>query len=152
MIEISPADLDDARDLAMIHGGSVSEPWNARAFRDFLQKASISAEIARIGGEPCGFVLVSQAVDEAEILQIATRPAFRGGGIAKKLIVSVSEQLKERGVRSIFLEVAESNAPAIGLYEGLGFERIGHRPAYYARPDGTRENARLYRLNLVVTP
>jgi ribosomal-protein-alanine N-acetyltransferase len=36
-----------------------------------------------------------------------------------------------------FLEVRESNAAARRLYESLGFEQVGERPAYYENPAET---------------
>ena len=40
------------------------------------------------------------------------------------------------------LEVRQSNAPAIALYEQLGFEQVGLRPNYYRNP---KENALILR-------
>ena len=47
-----------------------------------------------------------------------------------------------RGAQTVFLEVRESNSPALGLYQGAGFEVTGMRPDYYAQP---REDALLLR-------
>ena len=48
----------------------------------------------------------------------------------------------------ITLEVRESNAPAIGLYQKLGFVEVGRRKNYYEKP---REDAILMDLNLSQT-
>ena len=42
--------------------------------------------------------------------------------------------LKERENISLTLEVRVSNAPAIALYEKLGFVQVGRRPNYYRSP------------------
>ena len=36
-----------------------------------------------------------------------------------------------RDARSLFLEVAVHNAPALALYLGMGFQEVGRRPRYY---------------------
>jgi ribosomal-protein-alanine N-acetyltransferase len=51
------------------------------------------------------------------------------------------------GVEFLFLEVRPSNAPAIRLYESLGFEGIALRRGYYPADQG-REDALVMRLGL----
>lgn len=38
------------------------------------------------------------------------------------------------GAKRIFLEVRETNLPALRLYERLGFKPAGRRPGYYTNP------------------
>jgi ribosomal-protein-alanine N-acetyltransferase len=45
------------------------------------------------------------------------------------------EEFKERKVKEVFLEVRESNFPAIKLYYKLGFKEIGRRKGYYKGED-----------------
>ena len=52
---------------------------------------------------------------------------------------------KTLGVATLTLEVADDNAAALALYDDLGFERVGIRPAYYRRRDGALMDARLLR-------
>ena len=42
--------------------------------------------------------------------------------------------LKKIGIVNYTLEVRVSNAPAIRLYESLGFESAGIRPGFYDKP------------------
>jgi ribosomal-protein-alanine N-acetyltransferase len=41
----------------------------------------------------------------------------------------------------MFLEVGESNVPAVGLYRTCGFSPVGRRPDYYRDSEGRRETA-----------
>lgn len=55
-----------------------------------------------------------------EISGVCCHPDFRGQGLARQLSAAVAGQIEARGERP-FLHAWRSNAPAIALYEGLGF-------------------------------
>ena len=77
-------------------------------------------------------------LDEAQIINVATSPEFRGRGYAREVVFSVVDECKKRGITLISLEVRESNAPAIALYTSFGFTIEGKRKDFYKNP---RENA-----------
>jgi ribosomal-protein-alanine acetyltransferase len=84
--------------------------------------------LALVGNEAAGFCSWRQtAPDEAEILNIAVDPAYRRKGIGSALLDRVCAESKSM----VFLEVAESNAPAIALYLKQGWREAGMRPGYY---------------------
>ncbi|MCL6739020.1 GNAT family N-acetyltransferase [Streptomyces neyagawaensis] len=55
-----------------------------------------------------------------EISAVCTDPAFRGEGLATRLIHAVAHGIRERG-ETPFLHTAATNTSAIRLYESLGF-------------------------------
>ncbi|WKX16387.1 GNAT family N-acetyltransferase [Streptomyces sp. NL15-2K] len=55
-----------------------------------------------------------------EISAVCTDPAVRGEGLATRLILAVSDGIRERG-ETPFLHTGAGNATAIRLYESLGF-------------------------------
>ncbi|WP_257234583.1 GNAT family N-acetyltransferase [Streptomyces sp. JV178] len=55
-----------------------------------------------------------------EISAVCTDPAFRGEGLATRLIHAVAHGIRERG-ETPFLHTAATNTTAIRLYESLGF-------------------------------
>ena len=65
----------------------------------------------------------------------------RGRGLSRRLLTGHLDGLAATGVLRVHLEVEEGNAPALALYDRLGFRQCGVRPGYYARPDGTRAAA-----------
>lgn len=93
----------------------------------------------------CGFGYISIAPGEAELLRIAVNHEMRGRGIAKSMLSLLHEKAKELGCEEIFLEVRESNANAIRLYESVGYIKIGTRRGFYKDP---KEDAILYKKNL----
>ncbi len=81
--------------------------------------------------EVVGFIVSRvTAPGEREILNLAVSPSARRRGVARRLL----EEVLGREEAAWFLEVRESNAAAIGLYEGVGFRRMGVRKNYYNEP------------------
>lgn len=114
---------------------SFSCPWSEKAVRDSVEESlENSSVIVKIWEteEIEGFVIYSLVCGEGEIYDIAVDPKFRRRGVGEKLL---EETLKD--CERAFLEVRESNLPAIGLYEKMGFKGGGLRKKYYS--DG--ENA-----------
>ncbi len=71
--------------------------------------------------------------DEAEIVNLATYPAYRRLGLAAALIEALF--FSHPGLKQVFLEVRASNAAAQALYEKMGFSRYAVRRNYYEKPD-----------------
>ncbi len=71
---------------------------------------------------------------EAEVLDIAVAERHRRHGNARFLLEKFLELLRQHGIRDVFLEVRESNFPAIALYRKFGFFSSGRRPNYYRDP------------------
>ena len=79
----------------------------------------------------CGIYL---AADEGEITNVAVAECFRRRGIAGLLVEQILTESRNRGAARVFLEVRESNFPAIQLYEKHGFQVVGTRRAFYQKP------------------
>jgi len=122
----------DSERMAEIHAQSFHKGWD-----DADMWAHIQKDLCFGYGRPLdGFIIISAAADQAEILTIATDPLQRRRGIARALLEITETELVENGVDTLFLEVAEDNKAAITFYKGAGFEPIGRRPAYYKREIG----------------
>lgn len=132
-IEIRMASAGDAELLARIHAECFEDHWPAVSFRSLLDGAGVFGLVAgrSAGPQISSFIVVRIAVDDAEILTLATLPAARGSGFASGLIRAAMEQAKNRGALSLFLEVAETNQPGLRLYKKLGFKQLAVRPGYY---------------------
>lgn len=102
-----------------------SKPWTAQDFAD-LKKSGCD-----IIASQNGFIVYRAVADEAEIITIGVHPDARRGGIASAMLVVAEQDLRARGIKKLFLEVAENNSPARQLYERAGFHQIGIRPKYY---------------------
>jgi ribosomal-protein-alanine N-acetyltransferase len=78
------------------------------------------------------YAIVRAAPPEAELLRLAVHPDARRRGAARALVAAAKRHLRPLSVRCLLLEVRSDNDAALGLYRGLGFERIATRRAYYA--------------------
>ena len=81
-----------------------------------------------------GYVGSQSVLGEADMMNIAVSPEYRRQGIANTLVKALISQLAANEVHSLTLEVRASNAPAITLYDKLGFTQVGRRPNYYSAP------------------
>ena len=147
-VAIEPATPRDAARLAQLHGASFHRGWGEGEFEAMLAERNTLVHRLRMGSKIVGFAVSRMAADEAEILSIAVDAGHRGRGLSRNLLLTHLGHLAGRGVRSIFLEVEENNAPARRLYERTGFTVVGRRERYYKQPDGEQWNALLMRRDL----
>ena len=102
-----------------------NKPWSADDFRD-LKKSGCEIIMSENG-----FIVYRIVVDEAEIITIGVNPDLRRQGIASAMIGIIEKNIKNQGVKKLFLEVSATNIPAQKLYENCGFKTVGLRPKYY---------------------
>jgi len=85
-----------------------------------------------------GFVTMQYVLDEGYIGDVAVAAAYRRRGIADLLLQRLKQEGESRNLSFITLEVRESNAPAIALYEKNGYRKVSVMKDYYTLP---KENA-----------
>jgi [ribosomal protein S18]-alanine N-acetyltransferase len=133
-VTIRPATVQDLSAMAAIQGLSPeASHWNPATYLQYI------CTVCELDGRVQGFVVV-RAVGggENEVLNLAVDPVARRRGVAKALLAQAFGAIPG----CWFLEVRESNAVAIGLYQSLGFVAAGTRPGYYSDgPNGSPEPA-----------
>ena len=82
-----------------------------------------AALIRRIHHPPAASVDV--VADFPAHLHIDILPRGQGRGVGRRLIVTLLDALRQRGVRGVHLGVNARNTRAIGFYEHLGFAAVG---------------------------
>lgn len=133
-LQIRPASLADVAALAELERVCFSDPWTAAAIRETIQYETARTFVAQDSVGIVGFAMARISGEEGEILDLAVLPGKRRRGIGSLLLAAVGKSVQEEGVRELFLEVRESNAAAIGLYQSHGFRPVGLRPRYYRNP------------------
>lgn len=134
--------------LAALHAACFDAPWTEDEFGKLLAGPGVTALLAAEGDEPVGFVLARRAADEAEIVTIGVKPTARQRGVARALLDYQLRDLRGAGAIACFIEVAQSNAAALRLYEATEFRPAGQRRNYYERGNGSREDALVLRRDL----
>jgi len=145
-LTIAEAYLRDADMLAAMHALCFPlDPWNSEAMAGLLATPGLRGLYA-IGGAPQAMALVRFAADEAEILTLGVVPSARRQGIGGQILDAVLKFARQRGSRTLFLEVAIDNLHARRLYLGRGFSEVGRRPDYYHRGAGPKQDALILKL------
>ena len=121
-------------------------PWTTGIFRDCL-RVGYPGWVLEREGDIIGYVMISMGAGESHLLNLCIAPDFQGQGLALGLLQQVMENVRTLECTRMFLEVRESNARAINLYQRFGFEEIGRRKDYYPAGEG-REDARVFVFDL----
>ena len=135
---IIPMNKDHVAQVAALERQCFADPWSEGSIASELDNPLSLWLVAEQDGAVCGYVGSQTVLDETDMMNIAVRPDCRRQGIAAALIDELIVRLKERGSHILRLEVRVSNAPAIALYDSLGFTQLGLRKNYYRNP---KENA-----------
>ena len=115
-----------------------SDPWSENSVASELKNPLSLWLVALDDATVAGYIGSQSVQGEADMMNVAVHPDYRRKGIARQLVTELVAALAKKGVHSLALEVRASNAPAIALYEQLGFIQVGLRPNYYRNP---KENA-----------
>ena len=103
-------------------------PWTANQVAEVLRSDVNSCALAEDRSQLVGFLVWQETDFEAEVLQIAVLPSYQGQKIATALFDFLPAD------KEIFLELRESNKPALLFYKKERFEEIARRKAYYHAP------------------
>ena len=134
--EITVLGIEHIPEAAEIERLCFSEPWSEEALV-YMCTSPVTHAVAVIekeSGRLAAYGGCEYVLDEANIVNIATHPAFRRRGCASALIDELEAFLKEKDVKNVYLEVRESNNSARALYEKMGYRAVGVRKKYYRFP------------------
>jgi ribosomal protein S18 acetylase RimI-like enzyme len=95
--------------------------FDARARSEHISLAE--SRIARVQGEPVGLVLMARRGRVSRVAGMGIVPAHRNRKLGGDMLRPLLEEARARGDTRMVLEVIEQNAPAVKLYERLGFQR-----------------------------
>jgi ribosomal-protein-alanine N-acetyltransferase len=137
LFTMTEADLEA---VVAVEQSAYSHPWTLGNFKDAL-KAGYVAHRLVAGDQLVGYFVAMKVIDEVHLLNITVAPVFQRQGWARCLMQSLRLWSETHGASWLWLEVRESNAPALNLYKSLGFHQVGLRKDYYPAGRTTRESA-----------
>lgn len=132
--------------MALEQSTSTAAHWSAEQYGVALSATdSRVALVSEEDSETLGFLIARGSGKEWEIENLVVAKAARRRGLGGHLMDEFLKLARAWRTESIFLEVRESNLPALCLYEKYGFAECGRRPGYYRDPE---EDAIIYKLTL----
>jgi ribosomal-protein-alanine N-acetyltransferase len=133
-LTIRPATEHDLDDVATIERSVFADPWSRRSFSALVDQVHVVFLVATNERGVVGYAIVLVTGVECELANLAVTRLLHRQGLGAKLLAEAMDRARERGAREMFLEVRASNAAAIALYSSAGFQAVGRRVRYYARP------------------
>jgi ribosomal-protein-alanine N-acetyltransferase len=133
--QILPATPEQAQAIEALERACFPSPWRREFFDTEIAAESRYNRVVRdADGELIGYLFSMYYLDEMHVNKIAVRSPQRRQGIATALMKDCTDFARARGIRSISLEVRQSNRGAQDFYRHLSFRPLYTRPHYY--PDG----------------
>ena len=131
---IKPLTEEYVDQVCVLEEEAFSMPWHRESFLEMIANENACYLVALIGEEVVASCGIRHIVGEGEITNVVTKSTMRGKGIAEKMLQTLLEEGAKMGAKEFTLEVRVSNAPAIHLYEKLGFVSEGVRKNFYEEP------------------
>lgn len=127
-----PEDLDHI--LVLEKESFPSDAFDRETFSWILSVEPGGFLVAESGERLLGYVAAVSRSGEGAIYSIAVRPGSRRKGVGIALMRAALDYLSTK-VRRVYLQVSVNNGPAIALYEGLSFSKVGRLRRYYPNGD-----------------
>lgn len=130
MINFKSVDATAIPQLMAIENACHSHPWTLNTMSSCIGGRYFN--LAAFNGDTMiGFYIGEKAGPDFTLMDICVAPSEQGKGIAKQLLSQFIEYGEQQNAENLFLEVRESNTPAIKLYENAGFIEMSVRKNYY---------------------
>jgi ribosomal-protein-alanine N-acetyltransferase len=150
---IRPVEASHIADLMRIGEETNLSPWSAQSYLEEMKNPdAVILRMVNTENATIGFVVgrlipagETEPRTDAEIYNIAVVSHEQRRGCGQTLFEAFRHRCVLRNAANIWLEVRESNQPAIRFYEKNGFEQVQSRNHFYENP---REHAILMRLRL----
>jgi len=139
---------DVPRLLEIARESDTAAQWSAAEYEKLFAPKVVQQScllVAEIAGTVSGFLVARGLDGDWEIENIVVIPDLRRQGVGTALMQGFLSRAGGIAVKTVHLEVRESNIAAQGLYKRLGFAQVGRRKDYYSGP---QEDAILLKFSL----
>ena len=98
MMEITTMTAAHVAQIAEIETLCFSDPWSENSIASELDNRLSHWLVALDGGTVSGYIGSQSVLDTADIMNVAVHPDYRRQGIGEKLMLALTEQLRENGI------------------------------------------------------
>ncbi len=130
-MKIVSLNCEDCSIIANFFKENFSDGWTEEMLKSAFKAGRFYAFAAKTNEEIIGVITFSLSVDSADVEDVVVLKSQRGQGVGSALIEEALNKIRNAGIKKVFLEVRESNLPAIGAYKKFGFNEISVRKKYY---------------------
>ena len=133
-VKIVPMTADHLEELEKLERICFSRPWSRKMLAEELENQCAAFLVAEdsVSGRVLGYA--GLMVVAGYITNVAVFPEYRRQGIAAQILQVFLQFAAANHLAFLTLEVRPSNAAAIALYQGFGFEEVGRLKNYYDLP------------------
>ena len=134
-VRIVPMTADHLDEVAELERICFTTPWSRNMLAEELDNY-LSAFLVALDDQDhvVGYAGLQAVLDEGYITNIAVAESCRRKGLGRAMLGALIDHCRESGASFLTLEVRQSNAPAIALYESMGFLPEGRRKNFYRQP------------------
>jgi ribosomal-protein-alanine N-acetyltransferase len=142
--KIAPARIADAARIARLSRDWIEDglpwSWTPQRVAASIRRRDALVVVARDAERTiAGFAIMRYGDDDAHLDLLGVCPDHRGRGLGRELVEWLEKPALVAGIRSIRLEVRESNVAGRRFYEHLGYRLLQRLPGYYqGRESGLR--------------
>ncbi len=129
--------------IAELEKENFSDGWSLNSLKEEINNPNACYYVLRDdeNGKVAAAAGMIISIDTADIMNVSVKEEYRRKGLASKLLATLLEEGRKKGVKDFTLEVRENNHAARELYEKTGFVFEGIRPGFYSNPT---EGAAIY--------
>lgn len=139
---LRPARPDDLPKVVSINLAMLPEHYSESFYDELLRESPETFFVAELAGEVLGYIMCRVEYGfstlkkfgfarKGHIVSVAIMDDHRSKGLGSALVTEASNGMRQRGCTEAYLEVRVSNAPAIRLYQKLGFKIVTRISGYY---------------------
>lgn len=136
--QFSPLTFQNSEACFELHIQGQFSPWSRKIFEDCLTKPYF-AYCLKQDEQLLGYYIGLTVLNEVTLMDIVVNAAHQGKGLGNVLLQHLTEQCNQNNIQQVWLEVRESNAAAISLYDNAGFILVEQRVNYYPSAKGKED-------------
>lgn len=121
----------DIKKIADFQQKVFPDAWNFSQLAESFLSGHFYGYLCEDENEIVACSAINFGFDDADLVNILVAHSYRNQKIASTLMEEMFKDCREKELKTLFLEVRESNYPAINLYEKSGFKEVSRRKNYY---------------------